>query len=228
MTPLNRRAALAAGLMAGASLLGARMIPTRRLADLRPFDLAATVPARFGDWAIDPHAVGGVVDPQAQALVDKLYTQTLSRTFVNAQGQRVMLSLAYGADQSDNSVQLHYPEVCYPAQGFRVMGSSLGEVTTVGGRIRVRRLSTAQAGQRFEPLSYWTIVGDRQSLGAWDRKRAEIEHGLRGEIIDGLLIRVSTISRDTEAAYALQDRFIADLVGAIAPEQRWRVAGRPQ
>ena len=31
-----------------------------------------------------------------------------------------MLSVAYGMDQADDDVQLHYPEVCYPAQGCQL------------------------------------------------------------------------------------------------------------
>ena len=33
-------------------------------------------------------------------------------------GRQIMLSIAYGEDQRDG-MKLHYPEVCYPAQGFQ-------------------------------------------------------------------------------------------------------------
>jgi hypothetical protein len=41
---------------------------------------------------------------------------------------------------------------------------------------------------------------------------------LRGKIADGALIRVSTIGLPDEIAYPLQDRFIRDLLAAVAPD----------
>ena len=91
-----------------------------------------------------------------------------------------MLSIAYGADQADDDVQLHYPEVCYPAQGFRVTNNRTAVLNLPEGDVRVRRLDTQFGDSRFEPVTYWTIVGDQQSLSGWDRKISEIRHGLRG------------------------------------------------
>ena len=42
---------------------------------------------------------------------------------------------------------------------------------------------------------------------------------------DGVLIRVSSINTDSAAAFALQDRFITDLVAALAPPFRHRLTG---
>lgn len=47
-----------------------------------------------------------VVNPQTQELLDKLYSQILTRTYVNAKGYRIMLSLAYGSDQR-GALQAH-------------------------------------------------------------------------------------------------------------------------
>ena len=118
---LTRRAAIAAVLMACAAAGGQAMVPTKRMALLRgPFKLADLVPQKFGRWQVDDRSVGGIVDPQTEAMLNKLYGQILNRVYVDPDGHRIMLSIAYGADQADDDVQLHYPEVCYPAQGFRV------------------------------------------------------------------------------------------------------------
>jgi len=69
------------------------------------------------------------------------------------------------------------------------------------------------------------VIGDQQSLGGWDRKRAEISHGLRGEIVDGLLFRVSSIDRNSKAAFELQDAFIQGIVAAMTPAARLQLAG---
>jgi hypothetical protein len=53
----------------------------------------------------------------------------------------------------------------------------------------------------------------------------KLRAGLRGEILDGMLIRVSTIDRDAERAYRLQAAFADALVRAIDPGYRVRVIG---
>ncbi len=223
---LTRRAAIAAILMGAAAAGGQAMVPTKRMALLRgPFTLADIVPTAFAGWQVDNRAVGGIVNPQTEALLNKLYSQLLDRIYVDGQGHRIMLSIAYGADQADDDVQLHYPEVCYPAQGFRVMGNRVEQVSMPQGDIKVRRLETQFGETRFEPVTYWTIVGDQQSLGGWDRKLSEIRHGLHGEIVDGLLFRVSSLDRNSRQGFAVQDLFIKDIVAAMSPQARRQLAG---
>lgn len=46
---------------------------------------------------MDTRVQGGVVNPQQTELLNKLYNQTLSRTYINRRtGDYVMLSIAYG------------------------------------------------------------------------------------------------------------------------------------
>jgi EpsI family protein len=183
------------------------------------------VPATFGTWRVDTRTVGGIVNPQTEALLNKLYSQMLDRIYLDGAGHRIMLSIAYGADQADDDVQLHYPEVCYPAQGFRVNGKRVEQLALPQGEIRVRRLETQFGDTRYEPVTYWTIIGDKQSLSGWDRKVSEIRHGLRGEIVDGLLFRVSSIDRDASNGFAVQNAFIRDIVAAMTPKARRQLAG---
>lgn len=212
--------------MAVAAGTGQAMVPTKRMALLRgPFKLDDIVPSTFAGWQIDNRAVGGIVNPQTEELLNKLYSQILNRVYVDASGHSIMLSVAYGADQADDDVQLHYPEVCYPAQGYRVNSSKLAEVPTTHGPIHVRRLETQHLDQFFEPVTYWTVVGDEQSLSGWDRKVSEIRHGLKGEIVDGLLFRVSSRDRNSPQAFALQAGFIRDIVQAMTPQARRQLAG---
>ena len=224
---LTRRAAIAAVLMAGAAVGGQAMVPTKRMALLRgPFKLADLVPSSFAGWQTDTRSASGIVNPQTEALLNKLYSQILERVYVDAEGHRIMLSIAYGADQADDDVQLHYPEVCYPAQGFQVKSNKVGEIQLPEGLVRVKRLETQQlAIGRYEPVTYWTIVGDQQSLSGIDRKISEIRHGLHGEIVDGLLFRISTLNRDSEQGFRVQDGFIRDLVHALTPAARRQLVG---
>ena len=105
-------------LMLAASGLALALRPNYKVAaDGRSVDFQIIIPRAFGEWREEPQNSMQIVDPQQQQMIDKIYTQTLSRTYVNRNGYRIMLALAYGDDQRD-SMQVHYPEVCYPAQGF--------------------------------------------------------------------------------------------------------------
>ncbi len=218
-------AVLVAVLMASAAALATVMTPTRKIVDTLPkLNLEASIPERFGDWTLDKRAVGGVVNPQTTELLSKLYSQILTRTYYNAQGYRIMLSIAYGEDQRDGN-QLHYPEVCYPAQGFQVMSNRKGQLTTALGSVPVKRLETNLSQNRFEPITYWTTIGSQALTGGTEKKLAEMRYGLRGEVPDGLLFRVSSIDRDSAAAFATQQQFVDQLLAAVPAAVRPRIAG---
>ena len=82
--------------------------PERLMADRLPaIDLKEQVPAEFSGWRIDPDTAPVLHDPSLQQRLDSLYDQTLARTYVNAQGERVMLTIAYGRDQSSEATAVH-------------------------------------------------------------------------------------------------------------------------
>lgn len=198
--------------------------PTAKLADQRPkVELEALFPKQFGDWRADDNMPALLVSPDTQALLNKLYNQTLSRTYVNRQGQRVMLSVAYGGDQSD-ATRAHRPEVCYPAQGFQVLNSSVGSLDLGGREIKVRRLLTQQSA-RVEPITYWIVVGDKVTVTGFQQKLAQLSYSTRGVVPDGMLVRVSTIDRDESQAYAVQQRFVQQLAATLPQAQRAQVVG---
>ena len=90
-------------LMAGSAVLTKAVTPTVKIADLQAkFNLETMIPERFGDWQVDRSIAPLQIDPEVQAKLDKIYNQTLSRTYIDSQGRRVMLSMAYGGDQGDN------------------------------------------------------------------------------------------------------------------------------
>ena len=190
-----------------------------------PINLKAMVPTAFGDWREQLNLSAQIVDPQQKEMLDKIYSETLSRTYVNAAGYRIMLSIAYGRDQSD-ALQMHKPELCYPAQGFRLLNNQRGTLDLLGRPITAIRLQT-DLGQRVEPITYWTVVGDHVTQSGIDKKLTEMRYAMQGRVPDGMLVRVSSIDSGTENAYAIQSQFAAQMINAIAPEHRNRFAGDP-
>lgn len=212
--------------MALAALAGAHAWrPTAHLADTRPkVNLETLFPKSFGGWALDERMPVQLISPDTQAMINKIYNQTLSRTYVNRQGERIMLSVAYGGDQSD-ATRAHRPEVCYPAQGFQIMSSRDAAVDIGSGHLRLRQLVSRQ-GARNEPISYWITVGDRITITGTEQKLAQLSYSLRGVIPDGMLVRVSSIDGDPSRAYQMHQAFITELAGAIQPGLRPFVVGK--
>jgi EpsI family protein len=201
--------------------------PVHKLSEQRGrMSLEEMIPERFGDWRL--LRAGGVVlpDPSVLANLERIYTQTLSRAYVNSRGTVMMLSIAYGDDQRA-TMAVHYPEVCYPAQGFQVKSNRVGTLATPHGLLPVRRLETELNRQRHEPVTYWVTIGDRISLGGFERRMIELEYGLERIIPDGLLFRVSSINRDSAEAFRDQEAFTRDLMAALPAASRAWLAGNP-
>lgn len=211
--------------MFAAAGLALALKPTEKIADAGPqIDLETLIPKTFGDWKMEETIAPIILNPVQKAVIEKIYNQTLSRTYVNSQNERIMLSIAYGGDQSD-SMAVHKPEVCYPSQGFEILKNKNGRFSTGLGEIPVRRL-VARQGRRVEPITYWTTVGDTVAIKEgiqW--KLSQIKYGLTGKIPDGLLFRISSIQVDENAAYQVQDDFSRALLGALTPEGKQRIIG---
>jgi EpsI family protein len=181
-------------------------------------------PSEFGEWQIDNSTAVVLPAPDVQAKLDAIYNQVLARTYVSrVDGQRIMLSVAYGGDQSDG-MNAHLPEVCYPAQGFQLMGARSVVLELDGHEVPARRLQT-QLGSRVEPVTYWLTLGESVAASRTQRKLQQIRYGLRGFIPDGMLVRVSSINRDVPAGFAAQDRFLKALAQAIPVAYRSRILG---
>lgn len=212
--------------MVSSSALTGVLTPRVKLSEEHErFSLEAMIPVRFGDWQVDASIVPLTPDPERQGVLEKIYDQTLSRTYVNHQGERVMLSIAYGGDQS-RALQLHLPEVCYVAQGFDMVKSGDGALATGYGQVPVKRL-VARQNARNEPITYWITLGDKAVKSGIEQKIQRFAYGLSGKIPDGMLVRVSTIGPLEAQAYRLQDRFVADMLASLDARDRVRLLGAP-
>lgn len=199
--------------------------PTTKIADAGPaIDLETLIPKKFGEWRLDETIVPIMVSPDVQAKLDQIYGQTLTRTYINNSGRRVMLSIAYGANQGSDDFQVHRPEYCYAAQGFQVKKGVEDTLKYGSGSLPIKRLEAIQ-GPRNEPITYWITIGEKATLPGLGRKLTQLSYGLTGKIPDGMLIRVSSISPNADQEYQLQDRFVNEMLDAVEPAQRVRLTG---
>jgi len=174
-------------------------------------ELEKIIPLAFSDWKVDDTLPIVLGSPEQDALLEVLYSQLLSRTYIDSKGNRVMLSISYG-DMQNKSSQVHFPEVCYPAQGFEIVGESKSTIVINKMTIPVKRLETV-LGNRREFVTYWIRIGDDIALNRIKQKLITIEKGLSGQIADGLLFRISTINLGED--YEVQERFVKELLGRL-------------
>lgn len=221
----STKIAVILAVLMGAASVGAYVArPNVRSADVGPkISLEAMIPKQFGNWTEEPQKLGQIVNPHTQELLDKLYSQILTRTYVHADGYRIMLSLAYGSDQR-GSLQAHKPEVCYPAQGFKLHSTVTLPLLTHVGEIAAQRLFTSM-GPRKEPVTYWFTVGDKVVQGKMQKRLVDLAYGLTGRIPDGLLFRVSSIDENQGRANGYHDQFVSQLLKAVPPSDRVRLSG---
>jgi EpsI family protein len=204
--------------------LAVALAPNEKIAARGPrINLESMIPKQFGQWKMDETIAPIMPNPEQQAIINRIYNQTLSRTYANSHGQHIMLSIAYGGDQS-KGMEVHRPEVCYPAQGFQIVKANQTTLSTPNGLIPVKHL-VAEQGPRIEPITYWITLGDEVPEGGIKWKLTLLKYGLTGKIPDGLLFRVSSIQADDQLAYAEQTIFINDLLNALPARDRAKLAG---
>ena len=208
-------------LIAAAGLaIGMKPATVKRDASL---SLEAMVPRQFGDWKIDPLIVPVPPSPDVQANLDMLYDQIIGRTYVNSHGQRMMLSMAYGGNQTD-TLKTHRQEVCYAAQGFQIKNLIHANLQVGRASLPVSKF-LAVNGRRQEPVTYWFTMGNQVVLGRFERMMVQLRYGLSGEIPDGMLVRISNLSADEPASYAEHASFVRDLLAAMNPRDSTRLLG---
>jgi EpsI family protein len=211
-------------LMACAALGSIALTPTRLLSDTAPkVDIERSIPKTFGDWRIDENVVPINPSPTQKAVIEQIYDQTVGRTYVNSKGQRIMLSVAYGASQT-REMRAHRQEVCYAAQGFQIKDLTHEVIAISGSQIPVTRM-VAVHQYRTEPVTYWFTMGDGIVRSYLDRQMAQLKYAFSGLIPDGYLFRVSSIDNNPEIAYQRQIEFANELLQASAPEMRQKLLG---
>ena len=201
------------------------MVPRRGAADSADAPaLEAMIPARFGSWTIDPRVVPVLPSADLQKVIDQTYDQTLARTYVNADGYQIMLSIAYGG-RRNQGMDIHRPEICYPAQGLALRSDTVdAQLVLDAATLPIKRL-VAGIGSRNEPISYWLVIGRSVASFGYGHRIALLKYGLTGRVPDGMLVRVSSVDKNEARSFAMQDVFLRDLLSAVSQGDRQRLLG---
>src|SRR5262249_34827860 len=151
------------------------------------------------------------------------YGETVGRIY-SRNGTDIMMLMAHGDSQS-NELQLHRPEVCYPAFGFAIVKSEPVKLP-IGGSLTIPgRQMIAEAGERKESVIYWTRLGESFPVGVTEQRLERLNTAMHHYIPDGLLARFSIAGPDSEIAFAVIRAFIAELILKVGAATRAPLIG---
>jgi EpsI family protein len=219
---LTRRHLLMGGALLAVSGLALARTPTQRYPALTDKQFEALFPREFGDWRT--MTASELVMPPESEMANKLYQHILTRTYVNEQGVAIMFLAAYNNVQLNN-VQLHRPEVCYYASGFSIDESRPYDVSLGGGQTIAARAVKATMGARNENILYWTRIGEEMPQ-SWAAQRISMtKANLEGYLADGLLLRMSIISPNTDQALQNMVGFIREMLAQSGGRTRSLMTG---
>lgn len=219
---LSRRNFAIGGVLLAAVGLTTAFIPRKTAARLSDSIFDGLFPREFGEWRY--LTASGLVLPPSDELSRTLYEQLLTRTYQASDGTLVMLLLAYSSVQ-EGRLQVHRPEVCYPAAGYTLVENIAHDIPLTPSFSLPTRFILAENNGRNEYLVYWTRVGPSLPARWFDQRIAMAEENLKGRIPDGMLARISTIATDSVSAMRVLDRFTRDLTSAANPHARHLLIG---
>ena len=212
----DRRKFLIALLFGSAAAIAAWRQPRQGLNLLGNHKLEDLLPKTIGQWKYV--AASGVVVPPKDQMVETLYSEVLTRIYWDGQNSPIMLLMAQSANQT-GFLQVHRPETCYTASGFRISAVSPHPIRLGASTLQANSLE-ATANGSTEHIVYWTRVGDRIPANWTEQKLAVAEQNLRGVIPDAILVRVSCATADGEAARATIDKFIRSMLSSVPANRR--------
>jgi EpsI family protein len=220
---LRRDLLIGAACLAGAGAAEA-LIPRRRVSLLGATTVASIVPMQIPGWTA--RDVTDLVAPKEEdSLASRIYGETVGRVYrQSSTGAEVMMLLAHGDTQSDD-LQLHRPEVCYPAFGYAITQNQDASIALGAGAIIPGRDLLAVAPDRRETILYWSRLGEYFPTNRSEQHLDRFRTALKGIVADGILARFSVEQIEPAEATAIMQTFVPALIKAVAPAHRPALIG---
>lgn len=189
--------------------------PRRRVVDFTQTHLGDLVPLNVAGWRGSDDA--NLVPERVDGSLD--LGQTITRVYVNPTLPPVMVVVSYHGPGSPD-LKVHRPETCYLVAGFTGAEPTPTAVPVSAQRRIAAVKFTAVREKRVETVLYWTRVGNRFPQSLTQQRFDFISQALAGVRSDGLLVRLSAIGSDREAAAIGLITFATAMLRSSTPEGR--------
>lgn len=208
------------GLLIGAGLTALAGVsywraPTTAREPLTPTQFRAAMPRAVGPWS--SRASGELVMPPRDDS-SKLYENLETRVFEGDGLPAIMVLVAYSSIQQ-NDIQIHRPEICYPASGYPIIASQPANLQFDTRIVHATELVADRQGM-LERIIYWVRVGEDFPINWADQRIAMAKANLQGSVPDGVLFRVSTLERPGEYMSETLNHFIQLFLEQATPLMR--------
>lgn len=217
----RRKVMIGLGLVAVSGVAQARL-PQPVAPRIKQDTFVDLIPDTIGDYRFNTES--GLVLPPSDALSARLYDNLVTRTYSRPDGAIVMMLIAYNNKQ-DGVLQIHRPEICYPAGGFKLTTVEPIDVPIKPDASLPSQIFGAASEVRDEVVLYWTRVGNSFPRRWIEQRWAVAEPNLRGIVPDGVLVRVSTIGQEIRETEPMLEGFVRDLYRASNPRMRGLLFG---
>jgi EpsI family protein len=199
------------GLAAATGLYYVRT-PVRLATPVSQESFSAAIPETVGEWT-SRKSQQVVLPPQDDS--NALYENLETRIYEGAGLPAIMLLIAFSSKQQ-NDIQVHRPEVCYPASGFPILWSRQTPIDLPSGPVAGRELLAERGGLR-ERIFYWVRVGNSFPT-TWAQQRLTMAvQNLQGEVPDGALFRVSAIEEPDNPSSEAIMKFMGAFLLEVPP-----------
>lgn len=223
MAGISRRNMILGGTLLAASAVGYIRQPQPVTKPMKDEELEKLIPTRVGEWQFLTSS--GLVMPPPDEASETLYDQVFTRIYTAPGKPSIALLIAYSSVQN-GLLQLHRPEICYPAAGFRLSDTVRAPLRLPNGEEIHTRAFTAKGPQRSEYVFYWTRLGEYLPDSWLDQRIAVVKANLKGQIPDGILVRASVLADADVRAQSDLRRFMEDLLADLSPAGRRLLVGQ--
>jgi EpsI family protein len=200
------------------------LTPKHRMSLLGSDKLDDIIPRAFGDWSSTD--MNDEVAPKEEgSLASRLYGQTVGRMYSNARTrEEIMLLVAWG-DAQTNALQVHRPEVCYPAFGFDIVSSEAQRLPLLGTTALPLRRLTVRRAERIEQIVYWTRLGEYLPQTVQEQRVDRMRNAIAGLVPDGVLARFSRMTPSVSDPATTLLGFIPTMLAAVPATKRKALVG---
>jgi EpsI family protein len=215
---LDRRSMLLGSGLAAAGALSYLSSPKSIAKPIEQASFKEAIPFKVGGWT-SQKSQEIVLPPQDDS--NKLYENQETRVYQGPGLPTIMFLVAFSSIQQ-NDVQVHRPEICYPASGFPIVQTAPTNIAYQNREFSGREL-IADRGGLHERIIYWIRVGNSFPT-SWREQRITMAlANLSGSIPDGVLFRVSAIEEPGESKSAILRKFITAFLDEADPSFRQSV-----
>jgi EpsI family protein len=212
---LDRRSLLIGSGLAAAGGICYSRTPVRLSMPVSQENFSAAIPEKVGQWT-SRKSQELVLPPRDES--NSLYENLETRIYEGAGLPTIMLLIAFSSKQQ-NDIQVHRPEVCYPASGFPILWSRQAQINLASRSIVGRELLAERGGLR-ERIFYWVRVGASFPT-SWAQQRVTMAvQNLKGVVPDGALFRVSSIEEPDNPNLEVIMNFIEAFLATVPPAFR--------